>query len=154
MQRQNEALQRELRQRDAATNQARERHEMAIVQRENDRRAAVLSEFMADKPDVATIEVEMAAMITSIMDANPRADIRAVLQHAYDAARYANPQTRAKILAEDARKNAEATRQAKTAAVVKARKTNAVNVTASHNSTPEPDFETMRLELARQHGLK
>lgn len=113
---------------------------MARVNAEKDQAQATLSklvnDFAAGKDDFKDIEGDIAAHIAAIRNAEPDLEPKALLDKAYDAARWANPVTRAKML-ESERKAEEAKRtEANKAKADAAKKAGNLNVKSGNGASP------------------
>jgi hypothetical protein len=115
-------------------------HVMAEQRSKQEREAANLAtlvdDFSKDKTDFSEIESDVVAHIHAIRAAEPGLDNKALLAKAYDAARWANPTTRSKLL-ETQRKDEETKRteesKRKAADAQKAAK---LNVKSSSGASP------------------
>jgi len=115
----------------------------AVTQREQteheQRLASIVSKienFAKDKPDYANLQDDMLAHVEAIRRAEPDIDAEKLLAKAYEAARWANPNTRTKILeetrkAEDAKREAEQKKKAD-----EARKLGSLNVKSANGANP------------------
>jgi hypothetical protein len=115
-------------------------HVMADIREKQSREAANLAslvdEFSKDKPDFSEIESDVVAHIHAIRAAEPGLDNKALLAKAYEAARWANPATRTKMLeaqrsAEEAKRTEEAKKKA-----AEAQKAAKLNVRSSNGTSP------------------
>lgn len=99
---------------------ARERSEQ---ERQQATLATLVSDFAKDKDDFTDIEQDMIGHVAAIRQAEPDLEPKLLLEKAYEAARWANPATRARLLekqiseaeakrAEDARKKAAEAKKA------------------------------------------
>jgi hypothetical protein len=71
--------------------------------------ASLIDNFAKDKADFAEVEADVAAHVAAIRQAEPGLKPETLLEKAYEAARWANPNTRTKIL-EQQRKDEETKR--------------------------------------------
>lgn len=132
---------------------------MARVNAEKDQAQATLSklvnDFAAGKDDFKDIEGDIAAHIAAIRNAEPDLEPKALLDKAYDAARWANPVTRTKML-ESQRKAEEATRtEANKAKADAAKKAGNLNVKSGNGASPTKKSsweDTMSAAADRLYG--
>ena len=115
-------------------------HVMAEQRSKQEREAAnlasIVDEFAKDKTDFSDIESDVVAHIHAIRNAEPGLDNKALLAKAYDAARWANPATRTKMLdaerkAEEAKRLEESKKKA-----AEAQKAAKLNVRSSNGASP------------------
>jgi outer membrane murein-binding lipoprotein Lpp len=115
-------------------------HVMAEQRSKQEREAANLAtlvdEFSKDKPDFSEIEGDVVAHIHAIRAAEPGLDNKALLAKAYEAARWANPATRTKMLeaqrtAEEAKRAEETKKKA-----AEAQRAAKLNVRSSNGTSP------------------
>jgi hypothetical protein len=87
--------------------------QQAAVETDRSLKALVskIEEFAKDKPDYAELESKMLAHVKAIRETEPDADAETLLAKSYEAARWADPERRAKLIAEE-RKAEEAKREA------------------------------------------
>lgn len=106
------------------------------TEREQANLASLVDEFSKDKTDFSEVESDVVAHIHAIRAAEPGLDNKALLAKAYEAARWANPATRTKLL-EAQRKDEETkrTEEAKKKAD-EARKVSKLNVKSSNGASP------------------
>lgn len=114
-------------------------------QREIESLNSEVSKFSQGKEHFSAVEQEMLALLPAIKAANPASSPQELLQMTYDRAIYANPQTRAALLAkqqEDAKAvNAQKTQSAKAAS--------SVNVRTRGTVTAGTPKETMEEQIKR-----
>lgn len=113
---------------------------MARVNAEKEQAQASLSklvnDFAAGKDDFKDIEDSIAAHIAAIRNAEPDLEPKALLDKAYEAARWANPVTRTRML-ESERKAEEAKRtEANKAKADAAKKASNLNVKSGNGASP------------------
>jgi hypothetical protein len=106
------------------------------TEREQATLASLVEDFSKDKTDFSEVESDVVAHIHAIRAAEPGLDSKALLAKAYEAARWANPATRTKML-EAQRKDEETkrTEEAKKKAD-EARKASRLNVKSSNGASP------------------
>lgn len=98
--------------------------------------AKLVNDFASDKDDFKDIEQDLTAHIAAIRNAEPNLEPKALLEKAYDAARWANPITRTKML-ESERKAEEAKRdEANKAKALAAKKASNLNVKSGSGTSP------------------
>lgn len=126
----------------ALTRQVGETHNtvMARVNSEKEQAQASLAklvnDFASGKDDFKDVEQDVAAHIAAIRSAEPGLDNTKLLEKAYDAARWANPVTRAKML-ESTRKAEEAKREEETKAkAAQAKRAGNLNVKSGSGASP------------------
>ncbi len=132
---------------------------MARVNAEKEQAQATLSklvnDFAAGKDDFKDIEGDIAAHIAAIRNAEPDLEPKALLDKAYDAARWANPVTRAKML-ESERKAEETKRtEANKAKADAAKKAGNLNVKSGNGASPTKKSsweDTMSAAADRLYG--
>lgn len=97
---------------------------------------SVIEDFAKDKPDFAELENDVLIQVQAIRSAEPSLEPNAVLAKAYEAARWANPQVRTRLL-DAQRQEAETKRvtEAKKKAD-EAKKAGSLNVKSAHGSSP------------------
>lgn len=115
---------------------------------------AQIAEFVKDKPDFDALEAEMLVAIPAIRQQKRGLSPKEVLAEAYEQAKWLNPQTREKMLAEQ--RKAEAAKQAEEAKkrAAEAKKVNRVNVRAQEPVTglARSSDDTLREIAARAYG--
>lgn len=115
-------------------------HVMAEQRSKQEREAANLAtlvdEFSKDKPDFSEVEGDVVAQIHAIRATEPGLDNKALLAKAYEAARWANPATRTKML--EAQRSAEEAKRAEEAKkkAAEAQKAAKLNVKSSNGTSP------------------
>lgn len=114
----NAALERRLSQIDSKVT-ARERSEQEQTRAALDK---LVADFSKDKTDLADIEGDFVAHISAIRQSEPSLSHEKVLEKAYEAARWANPNTRTKLLAEQDKQRAEKAEADKKAAEAEQKK--------------------------------
>lgn len=113
--------------------------------------AGQIAEFSKDKPHFKDVEDDVAGLIPAIRAKNPDVGPLDILAKAYDAAIWANPGVRERILA-DQRKADEEKRRAETVKkATDAKKSAAVNVTSgtAGKTNPRSWTETLESEAER-----
>jgi hypothetical protein len=118
------------------TYQTVEVQRQAEVQRANATLAKLVEDFAKDKTDFAEIEDDVARQARVIKEENPNLEPQAVLQKAYEQARWSNPDLRARLIAEQAKQQQEAEEQKRKTEADKAKKAGAINVRSQPNATP------------------
>lgn len=127
-------------------------HRFQSEDQQRQQSATTLVEQFAAQPGhehFAAVEAEIMDLIPGVKARNPGWDHQKILQEAYDRAVYANPETRAAMLAAK-----DAAAEAKRVADAKARATNArragASVTGSPNGAPSTEpADTLRGEIER-----
>lgn len=89
---------------------------------------SIVNDFSKDKADLPEIENDFVAHITAIRQAEPDLPHEKVLEKAYEAARWANPNTRAKMLAEQDKQRAEKAEAERKKKAEEAKKAGSLNV--------------------------
>lgn len=126
--------------------------ETAAVTKRQTEAETIIASFAKDKPDFAALEADLLLLIPSIREAEPNLPQLQVLEKAYDRARWANPDTRAKLI-ESQQKEAEARRQDEARKKAEeARKSDKVNVrSAPINSQNPKTVDDTLAEVAAKH---
>jgi hypothetical protein len=104
---------------------ARERSEQEQTRASLDK---LVSDFSKDKTDLTEIESDFVAHISAIRHAEPDLAHEKVLEKAYEAARWANPGTRAKMLAEQDKQRTEKAEAEQKKKAAEAKKVGSLNV--------------------------
>jgi hypothetical protein len=118
------ALERRLAQTDSKVT-ARERSEQEQTRAALDK---LVSDFSKDKADLADIEGDFVAHISAIRQSEPDLSHEKVLEKAYEAARWANPNTRTKLLAEQDKQRTEKAEAEQKKKAAEAKKVGSLNV--------------------------
>lgn len=114
----------------------------------------LLNDFLADKPDVDSIQTELQAAVTALLTSHPAMDRRELLAKAYEQARWLNPSTR-KAMQDAATAEQEKARVAAAEqAAAKARQAASVNVRSSpySNEGESDEKAALRAIWRRNHG--
>jgi hypothetical protein len=94
----------------------------------------LVADFSKDKTDLAEIEGDFVAHISAIRSAEPDLAHEKVLEKAYEAARWANPNTRTKLLAEQEKQRAEKADAEQKKKAAEAKKVGSLNVKSTSAS--------------------
>jgi hypothetical protein len=126
----NTALERRLSQIDSKLT-AKERSEQEQTRAALDK---LVEDFSKDKTDLADIENDFVANIQAIRGAEPGLSHDKVLEKAYEAARWANPSTRAKLLADQEKQRADKADAEQKKRAAEAKKVGSLNVKSTSAS--------------------
>lgn len=111
--------------------------------------------FSQSKPDWSAVENDVLVQVYAIKAANPDMDPKAILEKAYETARYANPTVRARILEDQRRADEEQRRKQAEAKAKEAKKLAPLNVNSKSGANPGTSRsmdEIMRSVAAKHYG--
>lgn len=110
----------QMRQHLAAQESQRQQYEQQSYQQTYQSNAALVEQFIADKPDIDTLGTDLLDRIKTLRAQHPQADPKQLLADAYDSAVWSNPQTRATRIEQQVAEKEKARIEAAKAAVAKA----------------------------------
>lgn len=131
------------------TNQQRQAHEASTADL-----ARTIAEFSKDKPHYQECEDYIASIIPSVRAENPGLPIKEILALAYDAAIYANPKVRTRVLAEKQVSDEAVRAKAEAERVAAAKRAAGPNVKSSPGvkGNPKTMDDTLREQASKHYG--
>lgn len=126
----------------ALTRQVGETHNTVMARVNSEREQAqaslakLVNEFASDKTDFKDIEQDIASHIAAIRNAEPDLEPKKLLEKAYDAARWANPVTRTKMLEAERKAETAKREEENKARALAAKKAGNLNVKSGSGTSP------------------